>query len=70
MSEEIQEKLTGTVEEVSFYNETTGFCVAEISTEGEAVTVVGPIGELTIGSKIECLGNWDMHPSFGRRGMS
>lgn len=67
MSEEIQEKLTGTVEEVSFYNETTGFCVAEISTEGEAVTVVGPIGELTIGSKIECLGNWDMHPSFGRQ---
>lgn len=67
MSEEIQEKLTGTVEEVSFYNEITGFCVAEISTEGEAVTVVGPIGELTIGSKIECLGNWDMHPSFGRQ---
>ena len=67
MSEEIQEKLTGTVEEVSFYNETTGFCVAEISTEGEAVTVVGSIGELTIGSKIECLGNWDMHPSFGRQ---
>lgn len=67
MSEEIQEKLTGTVEEVSFYNETTGFCVAEISTEGEVVTVVGPIGELTIGSKIECLGNWDMHPSFGRQ---
>lgn len=67
MSEEIQEKLTGTVEEVSFYNETTGFCVAEISTESEAVTVVGPIGELTIGSKIECLGNWDMHPSFGRQ---
>lgn len=67
MSEEIQEKLTGTVEEVSFYNETTGFCVAEISTEGEAITIVGPIGELTIGSKIECLGNWDMHPSFGRQ---
>lgn len=67
MSEEIQEKLTGTVEEVSFYNETTGFCVAEISTEGEAITVVGPIGELAIGSKIECLGNWDMHPSFGRQ---
>ncbi len=67
MSEEIQEKLIGTVEEVSFYNETTGFCVAEISTASEAVTVVGPIGELTIGSKIECLGNWDMHPSFGRQ---
>ncbi len=67
MSEEIQEKLIGTVEEISFYNETTGFCVAEISTESEAVTVVGLIGELTIGSKIECLGNWDMHPSFGRQ---
>lgn len=61
------EKLTGTVEDVSFYNESTGFCVAEINTGEEGVTVVGAVGELGIGSAVECEGRWDFHPSFGRQ---
>lgn len=61
------EKLIGTVEEISFYSSETGFCVAEISTDSEGVTIVGAMGELTIGAKIECLGRWDIHPSFGRQ---
>ena len=61
------ERLTGTVEEVSFYNEDTGFCVAEINTGTEGVTVVGAFGELAVGAEIECEGEWDFHPSFGRQ---
>ncbi len=61
------EKLTGTVEDVSFYNESTGFCVAEINTGEEGVTVVGAVGELVIGTTVECTGKWDFHPSFGRQ---
>lgn len=61
------EKLIGTVEEISFYSSETGFCVAEISTDSEGVTIVGAMGELTVGAKIECLGRWDIHPSFGRQ---
>ncbi len=61
------EKLTGTVEDVSFYNESTGFCVAEINTGEEGVTVVGAVGELVIGTGVECTGKWDFHPSFGRQ---
>lgn len=61
------EKLIGTVEEISFYSSDTGFCVAEISTDSEGVTIVGAMGELTVGAKIECLGRWDIHPSFGRQ---
>lgn len=67
MSEEMLEKLIGTVEEISFYSSETGFCVAEISTDSEGVTIVGAMGELTVGAKIECLGRWDIHPSFGRQ---
>ncbi|MGN0523000.1 MAG: ATP-dependent RecD-like DNA helicase [Eubacterium sp.] len=67
MSEEMLEKLIGTVEEISFYSSDTGFCVAEISTDSEGVTIVGAMGELTVGAKIECLGRWDIHPSFGRQ---
>ena len=61
------EKLIGTVEEVSFYNEDTGFCVAQINTGQEGITVVGAVGEIVVGAEIECEGNWDMHPSFGRQ---
>ena len=61
------EKLIGTVEEVSFYNEDTGFCVAEINTGEEGVTVVGAIGEIAVGTEVECEGKWDLHPTFGRQ---
>ena len=67
MENEVLEKLIGTVEEVSFYNEDTGFCVAEINTGSEGVTVVGAVGEIAVGAEIECEGKWDMHPSFGRQ---
>lgn len=67
MENEQLEKLTGTVEEVSFFNQDTGFCVAEINTGEEGVTVVGVIGELAVGAEVECYGNWVFHPSFGRQ---
>nr|MCR5208017.1 ATP-dependent RecD-like DNA helicase [Eubacterium sp.] len=66
-NEVVLEKLKGTVEDVSFFNEDTGFCVAEINTGEEAVTVVGAIGELAIGCEAEFNGVWDFHPSFGRQ---
>ena len=67
MENEVLEKLIGTVEEVSFYNEDTGFCVAEINTGSEGVTVVGTVGEIAVGAEVECEGKWDIHPSFGRQ---
>ncbi len=66
-NENVLEKLTGTVEDVSFYNESTGFCVAEINTGEEGVTVVGAVGEIAVGTMVECEGKWDFHPSFGRQ---
>lgn len=67
MENEVQEKLIGTIEDVTFYNEDTGFCVAEVSTDEEIATVVGALGELAIGTTVECSGKWDFHPSFGRQ---
>ena len=61
------ESLIGTVEEVTFFNESTGFCVAEVNTGQEGVTVVGEMGELAVGAKVECRGSWTFHSSFGRQ---
>ncbi|MBQ7741132.1 MAG: ATP-dependent RecD-like DNA helicase [Eubacterium sp.] len=67
INETMLEKINGTVEDVSFYNESTGFCVMEINTGEEGVTVVGALGEVAEGTQIEALGKWDFHPSFGRQ---
>ena len=67
MENEVLERITGTVEEVSFYNEDTGFCVAEINTGEEGVTVVGAVGQMAVGTDVECEGHWDFHASFGRQ---
>ncbi len=65
--EEEFEKLTGTVEDITYFSDETGYCVAEISTVQEGVTIVGNTGELVVGSEIECVGQWVFHPSFGRQ---
>lgn len=67
MSNEVLENLIGTVEDISFYSDDSGFTVAEINTGDEGVTVVGVLGELMVGAEIECQGVWVMHPSFGRQ---
>ena len=67
MENEAQENLIGTVEDVSYYNEATGFCVAEVNIGEEGVTVVGELGALAVGAEVECRGVWVMHPSFGRQ---
>lgn len=67
MENEAQENLIGTVEDVSYYNEATGFCVAEVNTGEEGVTVVGELGALAVGAEVECRGVWVMHHSFGRQ---
>ena len=67
MENEAQDILIGTVEDISFYNDNTGFCVAEVNTGDEGVTVVGTVGELAVGAEIECRGVWSFHPSFGRQ---
>lgn len=67
MGEEKIETLIGIVEDVSFFNESNGYCVAEINTGDEAATIVGEIGELAIGTEVECTGVWTLHPSYGRQ---
>lgn len=62
------ENLTGTIEEITFFNEENGFTVMEISaSDGEAVTVVGSFPQMTEGEEVLLSGEWAVHPSFGRQ---
>lgn len=66
--EKMLENLTGTVEEITFFNEDNGFTVMEITaSDGEAVTVVGSFPKLAEGEEVLLSGEWNIHPSFGRQ---
>lgn len=66
--EKALEKLAGTVEEITFYNEQNGFTVMSIVTDdGEVITVVGEFPKIFVGEVLLLCGEWVMHASFGRQ---
>ncbi len=54
------ERLSGSVERVTFHSEESGFCVLRTKVKGhrDLVTVVGSAASVTPGEYIECLGTW------------
>ncbi len=61
------ENLTGTIEEITFSNDSTGFGVVEVDAGDEIVTVVGVLGSVAVGEEVVFQGEWVMHPTFGRQ---
>lgn len=54
------ERLSGSIERVTFHSEATGFCVLRVKVKGhrDVVTVVGSAASVTAGEFIDCLGEW------------
>jgi exodeoxyribonuclease V alpha subunit len=54
------ERLSGSIERVTFHSEATGFCVLRVKVKGnrDLVTVVGSAASITAGEFIDCLGLW------------
>ena len=54
------ERLSGSVERVTFHSEKGGFCVLRVKVRGqrELVTVTGSAASVTPGEYVECRGNW------------
>ncbi len=68
MVDEQLEVLEGVAEELVFRREDTGFTVLDISTEdGELITVVGVLPEISAGEELRLSGHWDAHSTFGRQ---
>ena len=51
MADEL-ENLTGVVEGITYRNEANGYAVIEVKTGDEFVTVVGVLGDITVGEQI------------------
>lgn len=62
------ENLYGIAEEIVYRREDTGFTVMDISSEeGELITVVGVLPDISAGEEVHFIGVWDTHQSFGRQ---
>jgi exodeoxyribonuclease V alpha subunit len=55
-----RDRLSGSIERVTFHSEESGFCVLRVKVQGnrDLVTVVGSTASVTPGEYIEALGHW------------
>ncbi|MEI8033104.1 MAG: ATP-dependent RecD-like DNA helicase [Chlorobiaceae bacterium] len=62
-----EERLSGVVDKVSFFSESSGFAVLRLTLKGERepVTVVGVIAAVTIGQHVEAFGFWHNDKNWG-----
>jgi exodeoxyribonuclease V alpha subunit len=61
------ERLSGSVERVTFHSEESGFCVlrAKVKGQRELITVIGSAASITPGEYIECIGIWHNDRTHG-----
>lgn len=61
------ERISGSVERVTFHSEESGFCVIRIKVKGkrELVTVIGSAATITPGEFVECVGTWHNDKTHG-----
>lgn len=62
-----QTTLSGTVDNITYRNDENGYCVFELETESDLVTVVGYIPQLCAGETITVKGAFTVHPSYGEQ---
>lgn len=68
MLAEDMENLYGMVEEIIYRKEETGYTIIDVaSEEGELITVVGVLPEISAGEEVHFIGTWEQHPTFGRQ---
>ena len=63
------ERLEGSVERITYYDEETGYSVLRLSVPGrpDLVTVVGHLPEVQPGERLRLEGDWTTHPRYGRQ---
>ncbi len=63
------DRLEGSVERVTYYNDETGYSVIRLKAPGQfdLVTVVGSLPEVQPGERLRLEGIWSNHPQYGRQ---
>ena len=61
------DEISGTVEDITFRNEQSGFTVLELDADDDLVIAVGVLPPLNSGEEVHMYGHWTTHPKFGRQ---
>ena len=64
------ETLAGSVENIRFRNEETGYVICDVKSAesmSSTVTVVGTCAAIWVGEELTATGKWVNHPQYGRR---
>ena len=60
--------LEGVVEHIIYSNDANGYVVCELSLSDDTyVTAVGTMPYIAVGESVKAMGEWTVHPSFGRQ---
>lgn len=61
--------VSGSVERVTFYSPDSGYCVLKVNCDlyQNPITITANLPSITTGEKIECYGDWVVHPKFGEQ---
>lgn len=60
-------ELEGKLTEIIFQNESNGYTVGKMETEGEEITLVGCMPTLKEGEHLQVKGTWIIHPMYGEQ---
>ncbi|MBQ8578594.1 MAG: ATP-dependent RecD-like DNA helicase [Clostridia bacterium] len=61
-------ELEGVVERVIYKNDANGYAICELSlSDEEYITIVGTMPYVSVGESVKALGEWTVHPNFGRQ---
>ncbi len=63
----MEEQIEGTVEEVIYENESTGYRVFSVDCDGELIMAVGTCMAIYPGELINAVGSWTEHATYGRQ---
>ncbi len=59
--------IVGTIEDITYINEDNGYSIFVIEQNGEPLTCVGTIPYICVGEQIELIGEYVIHPQYGRQ---
>lgn len=64
---EFEEQIEGTIEDVIYENESTGYRVFSVDCDGELIMAVGTCVSIYPGELINAVGSWTEHATYGRQ---
>ena len=65
--EENLEKISGCVEDVIYKNTESGYIVFDLDSDGELIPVVGELGDISEGERLELYGSYTTSAKYGRQ---